>query len=348
MLLGCGNKKNIPTKTTLEPVWQSSINTGTYLCSTIANDTQLFAVNNNNLNCIDFQNGKEIYSITFTNGVENAPVLFKGLLYLADLSGDIWCINAKNGANVWKRSLNTQVISKLKTETLNGKNVVLIPAYDNKLHAFDCKTGETIWEFSTDNFLNAHPAISKDGKFLAFGNCGGTLYILNADGTLHKKTEVDSPLASSPIIIDDKVYVGSHSDGIFCISLATGEILKQYFNDKKDDMNFMSNPVSNKDIVYFADSDSNLHAINGISVVGEKQFFTANTEVSTPPLFFNDYIFLTDNSGMIYIVNCSTKNTVWHNDNGSEILSTFRHKDYIVTGDSQGIITKYKINKTTD
>ena len=337
--LGCRNDQSIK-KNLVDEVWHSNIEMGSYLCSHVLEDKYFFAIHNNTLKSINFENGNGVlWSQTFSNGVEHAPVLYGDNLYLADLSGDIFCINATNGTNIWNRSLNTQIISLLNIEDLDGKELLLVPAYDNKLHAFDSKTGETIWEFSTDNFLNAQPAISEDRKYLVFGNCGGTLFIINDSGTLYKTLDLNSPLASSPVIIDEKIYIGSHSDGIFCVSLKTGQILNRYF--EKEDINFMSSPVSNGDMVYFVGSDNNIYAINGKTLQISK-FFTANSEINSNLLFINDYIFISESSGMMYLIN-NLKDVAWQTDNGTEILSTLKHKNYIVIGDSQGIIMKIRV-----
>jgi len=342
-LIGCSNDSGVKKDSIIDEVWHSNIEMGSYLCDDVLDDKYFFAVHNDTLKSINFENGSSVlWSQTFSNGVEHAPVLYKKDLYLADLSGDIFCINATSGSNIWKISLNTQIISPLKVENLGGKDLLLVPAYDNKLHAFDPKNGEKIWEFSTDNFLNAQPAISEDRKYLAFGNCGGTLFIINDLGILYKTVDLESALAASPVIIDDKIYIGSHSDGIFCVSLKTGQVLKSYFSGDEENLNFMASPVSNGDMIYFVGSDDNMYAINGKSMQLSK-FFTANSDINSNLLFINDYIFISERSGMMYLIHSFTKDVVWQNDNGVEILSTFKHKNYIVTGDSQGIITKMRV-----
>jgi len=62
--------------------------------------------------------------------------------------------------------------------------------------------------------------------------------------------------------------------------------------------------------------------------------------------YWNAYLPEQPSAGKLkyHIVLIKDGDVVWQNDNGAEILSTFKHKNYIVIGDSQGIITKMIIN----
>ncbi len=338
-LFGCSNDRVFTKENIIEEVWTSDIEMGSYLCNDILDGKYFFAIYNNTLKSIDFENGKTVlWSQNFSNGVENAPFLYEGCLYLADLSGDIFCIDAISGSNIWRQSLSTQVISPLKVENLGGEDFLFVPAYDKKLHVFDPVSGGKKWDFSTDNFLNAQPAISEDRKYLAFGNCGGKLYIINDTGILYKTIELNSPLTASPVIIGGRIYIGSHSDGIFCVSLNDGGILQRYFEES--DINFMSSPFSNGDVVYFVGSDNIMYAIDAKSMY-VTVFFRANSQLANF-LFIDDYFFLSERSGMMYFVNIVSKDIVWQYDGGVEIFATC-YKNYILTGDSQGIITKMRV-----
>jgi outer membrane protein assembly factor BamB len=345
LFLGCSSRSEREKLPVIEDVWQSDVELGVYLCNTI-DDERFYAINGESeLKCIDFEDRQTIYwSRSFEDGAEQAPVWFNGRLYLADLSGGIWCIDANTGTNIWKAQVEGQVISRLDVYDLSGKYGLIVPAYDNKLHAFDCETGEEIWSFATDNFLNAQPTVSEDGKIFVFGNCGGTIYLINSsDGKLVKKSEFDSPLSASPIIANEHIFIGSHSEGIFCISLKDGEVVKRYMHDGEK-FNFMKSPCVNKNIVYFPDEDGNVLAIDAKNDFEGSIFFSSDSAINENLVFTDKYLFMGDSSGMMYLVNLNTGTLEWQNDSGSEIISVVKYENYIIISDVQGIVTKLKIN----
>ena len=345
LFLGCSSRNNQEKLPIIEDVWQSDAELGVYLCN-IINDGRFFTINGDSeLKCIDFEDGQTIYwSRSFEDGAEQAPVWFNGYLYFADLSGGVWCVDAETGTNIWNAKVDGQIVSQLDIYDLSGKDGLIVPAYDNKLHSFNCKTGEKIWSFETDNFLNSQPAISEDGKLFVFGNCGGTIYIINSsDGNLCKKSEFDSPLAASPIIINDHIFIGSHSEGIFCISLENFEVIEKYGNENEK-FNFMKSPSINKNTIYFPDEDGNIFAIDAKNDFKCSIFFSSDSSINENLVFTDKYIFLGDSSGMIYLVKLDTGTVEWQNNSGTEIISVVKYENYIIISDVQGIVTKLQIN----
>lgn len=345
LFFGCSSRNDSAKLPIIENVWQSNVELGVYLCNTI-DEGRFYAIDRDGeLKCIDFEDGQTIYwSRSFGNGVEQAPVWFNGCLYVADLSGVVWCVDAESGSNVWRVKVAGQVVSRLDVYDLSGKNALIVPAYDNKLYAFDCKTGEEIWNFATDNFLNAQPAISEDGKLFVFGNCGGTIYVINSsDGKLLKKSEFDSPLAASPIIVNGHIFIGSHSEGIFCISINDGEVIEKYMNDDEGN-NFMKSPTINKNIIYFPDEAGNIFVIDAKNDLNGSTFFSSDSVISENLVFTDKHMFIGDSSGMVYLVNLDSGAIEWQNDSGSEIISIVKHENYIIISDIQGIVTKLKAN----
>jgi len=89
--------------------------------------------------------------------------------------GEFYPMDARQRASKWK-----QRITFSESWPATTSKFVYIGARDNKLHAFDSSTGQDIWQFDTEGWVDSSPAIadgmlyvgSRDGYIYAFGNAG--------------------------------------------------------------------------------------------------------------------------------------------------------------------------------
>ena len=115
---------------------------------------------------------------------------------------------------------------------VDGK--VYIGSNDQNLYCLDAYTGEKIWNFTTEYKLRSSPAVA-DGKVF-MGADDGYIYCLDAaTGTETWRKDIYAgnvpPVLievssfqprSSPIIIDDKLYVGALDGKVYCLSTSDG------------------------------------------------------------------------------------------------------------------------------
>jgi len=89
---------------------------------------------------------------------------------------------------------------------------VLVGSYDNILHCVDLATGQAVWTYETDNYVNGSPAV--DGGRCVFGGCDALIHVVSLrDGAELAQIDSGSYIAASAAFVDgqvgaDKLVVG--------------------------------------------------------------------------------------------------------------------------------------------
>jgi len=138
-----------------------------------------------------------------------------GKLY--PISGDdyLWCIRAADGHVVWSRALPVPP----NAGALVTRGLVIVPAGENLLLAFDAEKGEKRWRFEASAKIVATPVSA--GDTVCFGCTNGAVYVIGAaDGALRWRTRVEGAVVASPAASNDWLYVVSDAGDVYAFPLA--------------------------------------------------------------------------------------------------------------------------------
>ncbi len=204
--------------------------------------------------------------LKFPNGyLVSSPVVCKvnpGVIGLFIGCGDnkVYGFNAATGSPLsgWPYTTSNEVWSSPKLanidQDLTGKMEVVVGSHDGKLHLIDAATGSSLpspWPYPTGSALGMSAAVGdvvpySAGLEIVFGNLGGKVYCLDANGYLLWTRTLDptnpKPVRSAPALADlnlngpgtfevvvgcddGKVYFLNGSDGSFLTSFNTGQIV---------------------------------------------------------------------------------------------------------------------------
>lgn len=130
------------------------------------------------LYAINLLNGKKIWEATLQGPVLSSPAHDNGVLYIGDGKGEAYAINAENGSINWHSYIGEEIM----TTPAVDETSVYIATQNNALYALDKSAGTTKW-----TTLRPMPFSSMTIK----GH-------------------------SSPVIIDEKIYVGN-TDGVLVV-----------------------------------------------------------------------------------------------------------------------------------
>jgi outer membrane protein assembly factor BamB len=144
---------------------------------------------------------------------------------------------------------------------------VYIGSLDKNIYCLDAYTGEKVWEFTTQYKVQSSVAI--DGGRVFTGTDDGTVYCLDGDtgdlvwsrnigGTWEGSIEFYHPSASnqprsSPIIVGNRMYVGSIDGKVYCLDTGTGNIVWSYQTLGP----VLGSPAYHNDVVYITSTDVN-------------------------------------------------------------------------------------------
>jgi len=160
------------------------------------------------------------YKNDYGNGPRSTPALQAGFVYVQSVTGPLACLNAKDGAVVWRKDLLKDFGAKNLTWGLSasplieGDLVLAIPgAKGAGVAAFNKKTGALVWKLGDDKAAYASPVAVTVGRQrqIVFFTAAGLLAATPEGKELWRvpwQTEFDCNICT-PLVIGDKLFVSS-------------------------------------------------------------------------------------------------------------------------------------------
>lgn len=207
---------------------------------------------------------KQRFSYQMGFGSFSSPAVSHGLLYVGSGDWNLYALNARTGALVWKYRTLSEIYASspavyngvvyfgsedryvyaldAQTGVLKWKfltsdccdiwsspvvvdNVVYIGGGGPTMYALDASTGSVLWTFTSGDLISAAPAVSNG--IVYFTSYDSYVYALNAtNGTLVWKflTGPYGMLFIAPVLADGLVYINSLS-GLYALDAATGNVI---------------------------------------------------------------------------------------------------------------------------
>jgi outer membrane protein assembly factor BamB len=266
-----------------------------------------------------------------------SPAVSNGYVYVTNLDGKLYCLNAGTGTNEWEYETGSQAPS---SPAVTG-NYVYIGGYDSNVHCLNENTGEKAWEYTTGDVIVSSPAISNGYVYVT--SFDGKLHCLNAaTGEKVWEYEIGGYVGTSPAVSDGYVYVGGYEDKkVYCLNADTGEKVWDY----QTGMNIVSSPAVSNGYVYVGSWDKKVYCLN--AATGEKawEYETGNMVISSPAVS-NGYVYVGGYDNKVYCLNADTGEKVWEYRTGDGILSSPAVTgDYVYVGSRDGNL--YCLNADT-
>jgi outer membrane protein assembly factor BamB len=143
-----------------------------------------------------------------------------------------------------------------------------------ELAALNLENGQVYWKYSTGNPIGeSSPAWSDYSVYV--GDLGGTLHAVNArDGRGRWTFKTGSEIKSSPVVVGDRVLIGSYDQHLYCLSTANGSLLWKV----KTNGPVHATPSVQNGIVFIAGCDELFRAIR---LSDGRQLFQVNSGAYT-------------------------------------------------------------------
>jgi outer membrane protein assembly factor BamB len=205
----------------------------------------------------------------------SSPVVDAGRVYIGSGDKNVYALDAKTGAVVWK--VETGDVVHASPAVANG--VVYIGSWDRYLYALDASTGAVRWKFQTGDDPKVHNQIGiassaavVDGVVL-FGCRDGHFYAVDAATGRQKWSEDNKGgwVIASPAVQDGVVYFPT-SDGtqFKAITIATGALKWRVVNKAVS----FSSPAIASGLIYFGAHDGWLRALDLATGAVKREFQT--------------------------------------------------------------------------
>lgn len=174
-----------------------------------------FGCRDANLYAVDASTGKGIWHYS-TDGswVNNSPAVYEGNVYFGtSIPGFLHSVNAKSGAVGFTLETKTEVFSSIAV----AKGILYFGTFGGKLTAVDLKTQKPIWTFETEWSKRNLGAISNPDGTPNFQAVMTQNFYDDMVIAVRKFLSAGSIL-SSPVVVNDVVYVGSAEGNLYALN----------------------------------------------------------------------------------------------------------------------------------
>jgi len=204
----------------------------------------------------------------------------------------------------------------------------------NSYHTIDQKKMNTggeksriLWKYETEedelgNAVYSSPTISDNILYATSWN--GEIYAIDVNsGEEIWKKNVGWSSTSSPIIADDKVYVGS-SEGLYALDKDSGRVLWEKL------VGFVSSkPTAYDNIVYCGCNDGKIYAFE--SETGDlKWTYNTDADIRSSPAIHNNVLYVGSNDKNLYAIDAKNGKEKWSYETKGAIVSSPSVYDDIV------------------
>ncbi|MEU0482671.1 PQQ-binding-like beta-propeller repeat protein [Streptosporangium sp. NPDC006013] len=189
--------------------WRSRVGTGNinpagYLAAT---GEAIFVITGAKASALDPATGKARWRARVSAAVRYDPVVIGGTVYLGDLAGRTYALNAASGQERWR--LTTEGDSGRWNVTASRGKVYVA---GRSLHALDPETGKERWSRP----LIAQVSVHEDTVFAQ--EEGGTLHALDAaTGAPRWHFQTGGRFQTLPVVAGGLVYVGSSNGNLYAL-----------------------------------------------------------------------------------------------------------------------------------
>lgn len=194
------------------------------------------------------------------------------------------------------------------------------------LEAFDLNTLDLLWTFETQSGVWAKPLLHEGVLYVT--SMDHFLYAIDpADGSLIWKIDLDGAAAGTPLLVNDRLYVGTFARTIVEVTL-DGEQTAAYTAENW----VWGAPVSDGETLYAADLSGFTYALSipGLQEVWKVQ--AAPDGIRPSPLLIDDALVVVSRTGKVAWLNPATGTEFQTRQVDNEILSELL---YVPSGETQ-------------
>ena len=168
---------------------------------------------------LDSASGAQKWVFKAGNQVWSTPVIFGGTVYFGSFDKKLYALDAVSGNEKWRFEADGPIVAS----PLLYNGTLYFGTYDHHIYAVDAATGSKKWESETAKGFWATPIAL--GNTLYAPCLDNKVYILNTE-TGQKVSDpvvTDKFVSSSPIIINDAVFIVASGGRIYAIDTVSNQ-----------------------------------------------------------------------------------------------------------------------------
>lgn len=271
------------------------------------------------LYCFDRQTGSVIWKYRslddpdpkeFAPGFKATPLITADAVFVGDEDGVLHALNRGTGQLLWKFATGGEIAGSVGI----FEDRLLLASHDSFLYCLSM-SGEEIWKFQTNDRINCSPAIVDNFTFLA--GCDEHLRVIDVkSGTQVRDIPLGSFLIASPAIVNDQLYVGTHTGEIVSVNWKTGEVTWQYKGPRE--MPYHASAAVTDSLVLVGGHDKHLHAVSRHDGT-VRWTFPTRARIESSAVVVDKRVFFGSGDGNIYGLSLDDGTEVWKFNAGKPV-----------------------------
>ncbi len=249
--------------------------------------------------------GKALWSTDTDAPISGGPGVGDGLVLVGTNKGDVIALDEKKGDVRWRARVTSEVLSPPQA----ADGIVVVRSIDGRLSGLSTSSGRRLWTYDrTVPILTLRgtstPVIA--GDVVLDGFDGGRLVAVSLrEGKPLWETPITVPtgrseldrmvdIDSSPVVVDDKVYVVTYQGRVAALDLFSGRILWQR------DMSSHAGLDADGRNVYVSDDDGYVWALDRVTSASVWRQTKLKGRSITAPAHLGDYVVVGDFEGYLH------------------------------------------------
>lgn len=235
---------------------------------------------------------------------------------------------------LWKLDLD----GKIKSTPVVIGGVIFIGGLNKKLYFVDAEAGKILGDFSLKKKYPSFLFIQNSLLYInGEGEDGGIFCYNLKKGKLDWQKELGSS-RSSPVVIGDKIFLGTESGKLYALKKNEGEPIWQFKKEGK----ILSSPAYSEGLLFLGLNDGFFYALLE-KTGGIRWEYEAQEGIVSSPAINNDKVLFGSLDGMVYCLNKNNGELIWNfKTSGSVYSSPAVTESSVFIGSNDGFL--YRID----
>jgi outer membrane protein assembly factor BamB len=218
---------------------------------------------------LDQQSGKIVWKFKCKGIIRSTGAIYRNSVVFGDTEASLYSVDLKTGKERWQFKIVGDSMNNdnygydrraITSSAVVVGNKIIVGARDGYLYCINGDNGKQIWQLNYVITWVISTAAVKDSLVVTGTSDGRYVNAVNIEtGKETWRFRTPSAVWSSPLIVNDKVYVGTFDGHLFCVDLKTGKRLSEFKTNGK----ILSSPVWSDGLLYVGSDDGHLYALTG-------------------------------------------------------------------------------------
>jgi outer membrane protein assembly factor BamB len=276
----------------IEILWSVSTGDSIESAVAVANGTVFAASMDEHVYAIDLKTAKvkwkfkapPITTVDKTTGIQKViqksapfkapPSVRDGTVYVGDLDGNFYCIDAEKGTKKWSYETGAEV---------GGANFhaqsILFTSHDEHLYCLTMD-GKLRWKFKTEGPIYGAPTVAEGKTFLV--GCDSQMHVIDVQtGKEDSAVDLGGQTGATAAVAAEMLYIGTMKNEVKAIRWKKGTIAWTYKSARNANAFYSSPAVTDKQVL-IGSRDNRLHCIDRMTGNSKWSFPTGNKVDSSP------------------------------------------------------------------